>query len=156
MNRALLAKWLWRWVFQPHAMWVRLFKERYGVGPNTFPRVSSSMSFICKGWFNLVGEFSQALRWQIGPGDGVLFWEDRWCSANPLCEIFPRLYRLAENKHSKVSHCWSAEGDWRVRLRRITSETRSSRYSEFDAPTPGSETQHKRRRHAGVDWDSFG
>ncbi|KAK1295505.1 hypothetical protein QJS10_CPA16g01626 [Acorus calamus] len=84
------------------------------------------MSFISRGWFALGEEFLSALRWQIGKGDRVLFWADRWCSDEPLKTAFPRVYRVANNRDSTVQQCWSSEGagggNWQLHLRRITAE----------------------------------
>ncbi|KAK1276479.1 hypothetical protein QJS04_geneDACA020812 [Acorus gramineus] len=121
MNKALLAKWLWRWALHPNSLWVRLFKERYGTGASLFPPASPAMSFLCKGWFKLAGDFSLALRWKLGSGQRVPFWEACWCSNRPLRVLFPRLYCLAENRLCKVVECWS-DRDWALHLRRITSE----------------------------------
>ncbi|KAK1295528.1 hypothetical protein QJS10_CPA16g01338 [Acorus calamus] len=52
-------------------------------------------------------------------------WGDRWCNELPLSIVFPRLYRLAENKDLTVNQCWvttSETGDWLLQLRRITQE----------------------------------
>ncbi|KAK1325394.1 hypothetical protein QJS10_CPA01g02200 [Acorus calamus] len=83
------------------------------------------MSFLCRGWFALGAEFENTLRWKVGNGQAVSFWSDRWCNELPLSIVFPRLYRLAENKDLTVNQCWvttSETGDWLLQLRRITQE----------------------------------
>ncbi|KAK1284717.1 hypothetical protein QJS10_CPB21g01370 [Acorus calamus] len=45
MNKALLAKWVWRWATQPTLWWVMLFKERKAAGATTCHCQSSTHVF---------------------------------------------------------------------------------------------------------------
>ncbi|KAH1063332.1 hypothetical protein J1N35_028319 [Gossypium stocksii] len=45
---------------------------------------------------------SESVRWVIGNGKSVLFWEDIWCGIRPLKVEFPRLFKLATVKNIVV------------------------------------------------------
>ena len=45
--------------------------------------------FIRSGWLN----FSKFLRYDVGDGTRVKFWDDVWCRDRPLKEAFPNLDR---------------------------------------------------------------
>ena len=57
----------------------------------------------------------------LGDGSGIKFWEDSWCSEEPLCELFPLLYILAGSKGASVKEAWlpiGEEGEWNLRFER--------------------------------------
>ncbi|KAG5537109.1 hypothetical protein RHGRI_024523 [Rhododendron griersonianum] len=78
-NIALLAKQYWRLINSPEALWVKVLKGLY------FPNCSSldakrgpSPSWI---WCSLVEGMAllkEGLRWNVGNGDSIDFWRDRW------------------------------------------------------------------------------
>jgi len=60
---------------------------------------------------------------QVGDGMSTLFWVDPWLEGKPLCQMFVRLYELAENKLDMVADMfargWGVNGEawkWRRRL----------------------------------------
>ena len=42
--------------------------------------------------------FSKNIRFEVGVGDRVKFWTDRWCEDLPLQLTFPVVYRIATNR----------------------------------------------------------
>ncbi|KAK1312126.1 putative ribonuclease H protein [Acorus calamus] len=108
----------------PSVLWVRLFRERYDNDGSTsrFLTPSNHMTFLCRSWFVLAQEFNQSFKWQLGNGDQIRFWRDKWCGDFPFCMGFPNLFQLAENKEGTVNAVWREEDGWRIELRRITSE----------------------------------
>ena len=49
----------------------------------------------------------------------VKFWKDRWCSEEPLCEIFPSLFALFDSKEAWVANLWEHRGEggnWNFRF----------------------------------------
>ena len=51
------------------------------------------------------------MRFQIGIGSRVLFWQDVWCGERPLKSQFPNLYRIAHLKEATVNQMFSRNGN---------------------------------------------
>ena len=47
--------------------------------------------FIRSGWV----KFSKFLKFEVGDGTRIQFWDDVWCCEEPLKDMFPDLYRIA-------------------------------------------------------------
>ncbi|GMJ01694.1 hypothetical protein HRI_003838600 [Hibiscus trionum] len=57
--------------------------------------------------------------WIVGNGGRVMFWHDRWCVAEPLKLVFPRLYGLVVDKIERVGEVLGrTEAYWRGCFRR--------------------------------------
>ena len=72
--------------------------ERYGVG---------LWKAIRKEWNYLNGR----LAYQVGNGQRVRFWMDKWCGDEPLCESFPSLFTISSSKEAWVADVWNPDGD---------------------------------------------
>ena len=114
LNKALLGKWNWRFAVEDNALWREFIIIKYGTeegGQVTqVPRGSYGVGLwkeICKEALQLKlnSEFV------VGDGSMVRFWEDVWCSPNPLCNTFPMLYSLADSKGAKVDEVWEILGE---------------------------------------------
>ena len=60
---------------------------------------------------------------RVGDGVSTLFWVDPWLEGKPMCNLFTRLYELAENNLDTVAGMfarrWGVNGEawkWRRRL----------------------------------------
>ena len=42
----------------------------------------------------------------LGDEGRIRFWEDKWCGENPLRELFPTLYALADSKGAMMEEVW--------------------------------------------------
>ncbi|XP_059663371.1 uncharacterized protein LOC132309035 [Cornus florida] len=123
-NSALLGKWLWRFGSERHRLWRRVISCRFGEergGWSARPVRSASgvgvWRAIGKGW----DEFSKHVRFKVRDGRFVRFWEDPWCADRPLALLFPRLFRIAVDKHDMVANCYRLDSgrlSWHVRFRR--------------------------------------
>ena len=76
----------------------REVSERYGMG---------LWKAIRKEWNYLNGR----LAYQVGNGQKVRFWMDKWCGDEPLCESFPSLFTISSSKEAWVTDVWSPIGD---------------------------------------------
>ncbi|KAL4324943.1 hypothetical protein GQ457_11G024950 [Hibiscus cannabinus] len=104
-NLALLSKKAWRYATCSSSLWRRLIVAKYGEGVPwwRFNVVRShSMSPIWKGIVAYVscpkvGRYLEPTNffWKVGHGERVLFWVDPLCVADPLKDLFPRLFSLA-------------------------------------------------------------
>jgi len=63
-----------------------------------------------EGW---AGNFEDAVKWKVGDGREISFWEDSWLNCDALKRGFPRLFSLSLVKDAKVTQLvvWS-NGVW--------------------------------------------
>ena len=47
--------------------------------------------------------FSKNVQFEVGVGDKVKFWTDRWCGDSPLQLTFPVVFGIASNKEAFVA-----------------------------------------------------
>ncbi|GJZ26142.1 RNA-directed DNA polymerase, eukaryota [Tanacetum coccineum] len=107
LNRALLFRWVWRFLSHDNSLWFRFISAMHG---SSFQIRSS---FHCSNWLSIIREVS-ALKLQgidflshckrrVGSGMQTRFWEDLWLGEVPFNELFPRLYALENNKECSVA-----------------------------------------------------
>ncbi|GJT78987.1 RNA-directed DNA polymerase, eukaryota [Tanacetum coccineum] len=107
LNRALLFKWIWRFISQDNSLWFRVIFSIHG------SNLSSVDAFHTSLWKSIVWEVfslnSQGIdllshcRIRVGNGYRTRFWKDKWIGDNQLCHIFPRVYALETAKESSVA-----------------------------------------------------
>ncbi|GJS96704.1 RNA-directed DNA polymerase, eukaryota [Tanacetum coccineum] len=107
LNRALLFKWVWRFISQDNSLWFRVIFSIHG------SNLSSVDAFHTSLWKSIVREVfslnSQGIdllshcRIRVGNGYHTRFWKDKWIGDNQLCHIFPRVYALETAKESSVA-----------------------------------------------------
>nr|GEY18831.1 RNA-directed DNA polymerase, eukaryota [Tanacetum cinerariifolium] len=104
LNMGLLLKWMWKFFVQKTSLWTRVIKAIHGVDGKV-GQVNNSGARSC--WTNIVREvevlkqqgvnFFDYLQLNVGNGDSINFWEDRWLEGVVLKDKFPRLYALETN-----------------------------------------------------------
>jgi len=122
-NFSLLAKWRWRSIAKDKGKWKEVLQSKYGVDldcPHIPVKHQSwwwrDIVKVCKegggeGWFQ------NELRWKLGRGDKIRFWEDVWVGESTIKAKFQRLFTLSMNQGRKVEDVGVWEGtDWRWRL----------------------------------------
>jgi hypothetical protein len=104
-NQALLGKWLWRFAHEEGAWWRRVLVAKYGEvwGGWRFGDVSGSHGVelwkdISIGW----QLFKSHIRFDLGDGTKIRFWEDVWSGDRPLKVAFPRLFNIANFKEASI------------------------------------------------------
>ena len=50
-----------------------------------------------------VGLLSRHIRYDIGDGSRVKFWQDRWCGETPLAVSYPELFKVCRNKEASMA-----------------------------------------------------
>nr|GEX76094.1 RNA-directed DNA polymerase, eukaryota [Tanacetum cinerariifolium] len=107
LNRALLLKWVWRFLSQDGSLWSHVIYAIFE------PRLKSHSFFINSTWGSILRE-SQALaskgfdflshcKLRVGNRVNTRFWLDTWILDMPLRVRFPRIYALDSVKEVYVA-----------------------------------------------------
>ena len=114
INSALLCKWNWRYANERKAFWRRVISYKYGEEEGGWRTREVSGRYnvglwkaIRKEWLCLNGR----LAYQVGSGQRVRFWTDKWCGDEPICESFPSFFSIFLSKNAWVSEVWNPVGD---------------------------------------------
>ncbi|KAJ9691054.1 hypothetical protein PVL29_013294 [Vitis rotundifolia] len=114
MNSALLCKWNWRYANEREALWRRAISLKYGEEEGGWRTRDVNgrngvglWKAIRKKWWLLDGRFA----YQVGNGQRVRFWKDKWCEDGPLCESFASLFSISLSKDAWVSEVWNPVSD---------------------------------------------
>uniref|UniRef100_A0A2N9HCD7 Reverse transcriptase zinc-binding domain-containing protein n=1 Tax=Fagus sylvatica TaxID=28930 RepID=A0A2N9HCD7_FAGSY len=104
-NKALLGKWLWRFGTEESKLWRRVIATKYGVNSGGWSTKSARGSHGCGLWRSINSgwvDFVAYVDFEVGIGDRIRFWIDRWCGERPLKDVFPDLYACASNRQATI------------------------------------------------------
>ncbi|GJT01134.1 RNA-directed DNA polymerase, eukaryota, reverse transcriptase zinc-binding domain protein [Tanacetum coccineum] len=114
MNRALLFKWVWRFIVNGSSLWSRFIRAIHGIqggldNPLPFSKRTP--------WTDIVSEVRKLsnkgidllshIKKNVANGETTSFWEETWLGDSPLKHAYPRLYSLELNKHISVASKFS-------------------------------------------------
>lgn len=114
-NTALLAKQFWRLINSLNAFWVKVLKGLYFPNRTSLEAVrGSSPSWI---WCSLMeGKrlLQEGLRWNVGNGVSIRFWEDKWIPNFSEAKLNSRppadcAWTSVANFIDQSSHSWDLE-----------------------------------------------
>jgi hypothetical protein len=121
-NEALLGKWLWRF---EEAFWRQVVIEKYGsLGGGWMSKMPSGLygiglwKFIRDGW----DKFSRFLKFEVGDGSQIRFWDDVWCLDESLKAAFMELYRITCVRDAAVANIIRIRSEsvhWEVNFTRL-------------------------------------
>lgn len=129
MNEALLLKWWWRYGVEKDALWRKLICSKYK-GGNWLPfmEMNRKVSII---WRDILlvqnrrpqqfSNFLDNIRFKIGDGSAISFWQDAWVEGNELSVLFPRLFRTVLKKEESIADILirrNEQSAWDFQLRR--------------------------------------
>nr|GEZ54084.1 RNA-directed DNA polymerase, eukaryota [Tanacetum cinerariifolium] len=107
LNRALLLKWVWRFISQDGSLWSRVIRALYG------PKIDVHPTHTLSNWCAIVRElqllkdkgfdFWSHCKKRIGNDTDTSFWYDHWISDSTLYIKFPWLFALEQNKDISVA-----------------------------------------------------
>ena len=86
--------------------------------------------FIRSGWLN----FSKFIRYDVGDGTRVKFWDDVWCRDCPLKEVFPDLYNISRSRDASVSEvmrCANGRISWDMQFHCLVNDQESQSLDSF-------------------------
>nr|GEX15933.1 protein ABHD11 isoform X1 [Tanacetum cinerariifolium] len=119
LNRALLFRWVWRFVTQEESLWYRVISSIHGLGfPQSAPQANSVWNSIVRETLNLKMQGVDLLsyvRVRVGNGLKTKFWKDPWIDVSLLCHRFPRVFSLEDDSDAYVADklTGSLEGSFR-------------------------------------------
>ncbi|GJR56471.1 hypothetical protein Tco_1406992 [Tanacetum coccineum] len=98
LNRALLFKWVWRFISFEKSCWSRVIHAIHGpYFTQNPPRFGSVWGTIVREIQSLNSQGIDLLsfcRIRVGNGMQTRFWKDHWIGDAPLYDLFPRLFSL--------------------------------------------------------------
>ncbi|KAK1286333.1 hypothetical protein QJS10_CPB20g00796 [Acorus calamus] len=127
-NRALLSKWVWKFILEERALWKQVVVgglQRRRQQYLQLPQPSLCYSMVWKNISRLGRPILSAVRWSLGRGDQIRFWSYHWCGTSPLQVIYHEFFEVACNQVGTVRELWdqSALGvGWVFQLRRRLEE----------------------------------
>ncbi|CAL5382198.1 unnamed protein product [Camellia sinensis] len=131
MNDFLLAKWWWRYGVENKSLWKKVIISKYGaeggrwlpvkvlVGNESY--VWSDILNVARTNIDLFQFFISNFKIEVGNGNRIEFWNDKWFMNLLLKEEFPRLFRLSVEKEGTLSTFMQRRditGDWKLLFRR--------------------------------------
>ncbi|GJU44340.1 RNA-directed DNA polymerase, eukaryota [Tanacetum coccineum] len=107
LNRALLVKWVWRFLSRDNSLWARIIHAIHGLNGQELSASHSST------WSSIVKEINilktqgidiiSHCKIRVGNGRSTSFWNDLWIGDSCFRYKFPRLYALDINKECTVA-----------------------------------------------------
>ncbi|GJV84265.1 RNA-directed DNA polymerase, eukaryota [Tanacetum coccineum] len=108
LNRALLLKWVWRFISGDGSLWCKVIQAIYGskfdLHVTDQPSIWCSILREVKSLKDSGFDFSSHCKKRIGDGSCTSFWYDIWLADAPLCVQFPRLFALELDKEIVVAN----------------------------------------------------
>nr|GFA47437.1 RNA-directed DNA polymerase, eukaryota [Tanacetum cinerariifolium] len=110
LNRALLLKWVWRFLSQDGSLWYRVIQALYGASFELHPVNQSSIwCSILREMQVLISkcfEFVSHCKKRVGDGHNTQFWYDSSIFDQLLRVRFPRLFTLETDKSQWLLQSW--------------------------------------------------
>jgi hypothetical protein len=136
-NQALLGKWLWRFAHEEGAWWRSVLVAKYGAdwGGWRSGVISGShgvglWKFICMGWQN----FRRFIKYDVGEGSKIRFWDDVWCGDRALKEEFPGLFSIASLKEASIADNMEHSSNsiqWNIQFTRLIHDWEVGELASF-------------------------
>ncbi|KAL4388335.1 hypothetical protein GQ457_09G021820 [Hibiscus cannabinus] len=140
-NRSLLNNRVWRYGSEAGSLWRRVVDSKYDLDSMSLlpqPPEGRKTSWIWKNISKPLAEpsnnFVNAIRFKLGDGRRINFWEDFWTEVPSLKLSFPRVFGLVLKKSGKVCEFGSkVEGKWiwSFKVRRALFSWEQAVWDEF-------------------------
>nr|GEV66720.1 RNA-directed DNA polymerase, eukaryota, reverse transcriptase zinc-binding domain protein [Tanacetum cinerariifolium] len=106
LNRALLFKWVWRFITQKNSLWARVISAIHGTDGKIGTRTKSGYNSL---WRDIVfkmeavkdkgADWFSFMQKRLGDGVDTCFWKDTWNGELPFKLTYPRIYALEFDKN---------------------------------------------------------
>ncbi|KAF5202028.1 hypothetical protein FRX31_008385 [Thalictrum thalictroides] len=126
MNKALKAKWIWRYGNEEGALWRSVIDAKYGFGDEQWWPRRVSQSHGCSLWrgiMEMFQTFKESISCRLGNGSRIRFWTDILIGNLPLCNQFPQIYIISDNRNATIAqfcHRVEEESQWNLQIRRTS------------------------------------
>ncbi|GJU10344.1 RNA-directed DNA polymerase, eukaryota [Tanacetum coccineum] len=107
LNRALLCKWIWRFISQEDSLWFHVIQALYG------SNIGSHSTQLSSNWCSILREmqvlkhkgfdFLSLCSKRVGDGNNTRFWLDIWKGDKTFRDKFPRMFALEMDKNISVA-----------------------------------------------------
>ena len=97
-NKALLFKCLWRFPLEQDSLWTKVIKSKFRLHSNRWDAGLAIRSTYRSPWkfiSSLYEDFLLLVRFRVGDGRKVRFWEDVWWDGEAFSNRFQDIYRLS-------------------------------------------------------------
>ena len=133
LNLALLSSWIFRYHLNNDSIWTKIVDFKYKTKkPNIFCCPEVGTSPFWKGIIWAMQAAHMGVRWVIGNGDKIRFWEDQWLDNTCLAILFWPLYVINEQHGKTVREVWNGE-ELQLSFRRGVSERIMGMWEELKA-----------------------
>jgi hypothetical protein len=142
LNLALLSSWIFRYLHK-NAIWVNIVDYKYGTRhPNIFccPDVGASPFWKRVLWAAQAAHLG--IKWVVGNGEKVRFWEVQWIGNTSLAIAFWPLYVINEQHGKTVSQVWNGQ-DLILTFRRNVSKALMNMWWELSSLVEGTSLTDK-------------
>nr|GEU50314.1 putative RNA-directed DNA polymerase, eukaryota, reverse transcriptase zinc-binding domain protein [Tanacetum cinerariifolium] len=123
LNRALMFKWIWRFITQKKSLWARVIKATHGPYGKIGKKANASYPST---WLSIIQEIGvmqskgidilNYIKPKCDDGSSTSFWKDTWRGEIAFKELFPRLYMLENMKDGTVAEKLAHEDlEWSFR-----------------------------------------
>ena len=109
LNKALLGKWIWRFVCAKEELWKKVLEAKYGKEELGWRTRKANGAFGVGVWKEILKESTwcwENMGFKVGKGNRIRFWNDLWCGNNVLSQGFPNLFSMAVHRNVTVEECW--------------------------------------------------
>ena len=80
-NKALLFKWLWRFLNEQDTLWAKVIRSKFGLHSNNWDSGSTRKASFRSPWKFISSLYEELLlmaSFKVGNGRRIRFWEDAW------------------------------------------------------------------------------
>ena len=110
LNLALLGAWIFRYHLNSNAIWRSIVDFKYKTeDPNMLCCPTVGVSPFWKGVLWVVQAARMGIKWVIGNGRKVRFWEDIWLGNISLATVYWPLYVINEQQGKTLHEVWDGE-----------------------------------------------